>query len=112
MPVKPPDAGAAEDPLGQHAVGIGLLEASCVGALIARREPHLLVSLDRRCIHIAHALPCTGRPADHPGWTVAYQCRSPSQQRWMPSRSRSSQPAPKGSERDPKGPPTPTLTER
>lgn len=50
MPVKPPDAGAAEDPLGQHAVGIGLLEASCVGALIARREPNLLVSLDRRCI--------------------------------------------------------------
>src|SRR5262245_8232140 len=37
MPVKPPDAGAAEDPLGQHAVGIGLLEASCVGALIAER---------------------------------------------------------------------------
>src|SRR5262249_3927482 len=46
MPVKPPDAGAAEDPLGQHTVGIGLPEASCVGALIARREPNLLVSLD------------------------------------------------------------------
>ena len=34
------------------AVGIGLLEASCVDALIARRAPNFLVSLDRRCIHI------------------------------------------------------------
>ena len=90
MPVKPPDAGAAEDPLGQHAVGIGLLEASCVGrakrakpsgqprpSLHSHCRTRCLVQAGRLIIQAGQLLVSADRLLNEGGCLRAVEARSP-----------------------------------